>query len=514
MRRSSLLRSPSRRGVITSLAALAGMAPFPSWIAALAQPAGQPAVRMRAEASSRDGKKMLELYQKAVGLMQEKLPMHHPHSWRFQANTHQYPANEPIRQIFTPAAGESAAVIGQHRKFALGTEHGGNPGSDRIWRTCPHASPQFLPWHRLYLAYFEQIVEKVIGQPFALPYWGYLERDKRQLPELFREQTIGGKRNWLFFSARNSQFLREGLREDLIVGLSAGGFDDIMKSPSLLGNPRRDGFSESLEGNLHDLVHTSVGTRTGMGNPQTAARDPIFWLHHANIDRIWESWRRPGGDGSSARDPRSGDAWYRPKYAFMNANAERAGDNGAKFVLRAANNLRYSYDELVPSPSTPVALGPEVPSSNPPTKVQEGAVAGTKIRSQGDSVSIALQPSVNEGVALGLSNDPSTRYDLVLKLHAAAEPGAYQVYLKTAPEGGGPEAEVLVATFSLFTVGSGHDHHAAAAGPVDFTRSFDVTSKVRAGQVNPLRPGNVIIRASYLDEPVDITVTGAEIIAK
>jgi tyrosinase len=513
MRHASLLRSPSRRAFLSSLAAAAGLLPFTTWVSALAQPAPL-AMRIRAEASSREGQKMLELYQRAVGMMQEKLPMHHPHSWRFQANTHQYPANEPIRQIFTPAAGETPATVTQHRKFALGTEHGGNPGNDRIWRTCPHGDPQFLPWHRLYLAYFEQIVEKVVGQPFALPYWGYLDKNRRQLPEMFRPETIAGKRNWLFFSARNSQFLREGLRDDLIIGLSDDGFESILRTQALLGNPRRNGFSQNLEGDLHDLIHTSVGTRAGMGNPEVAARDPIFWLHHASIDRIWESWRAPGRDGSSPRDPHSTDNWYKPKYAFMNAKAERAGDGGPKFVLQAANNLRYSYDELLPSPSAPVALGPEVPSSNPPTKVQEGAVPGSKIQRAGDSVTIALQPSVNEGVALGLSNDPSTRYDLVLRLHAATEPGAYQVYLKTSPEGGGPETEVLVATFSLFTVGGGHTQHGAAAGPVDFTRSFDVTAKVRAGQINPLRPGNVIIRASYLDEPVDITVTGAEIIAK
>jgi tyrosinase len=29
-----------------------------------------------------------------------------------------------------------------------------------------------------------------------------------------------------------------------------------------------------------------------MSMPQTAALDPIFWLHHANIDRLWSVWLR------------------------------------------------------------------------------------------------------------------------------------------------------------------------------------------------------------------------------
>ena len=27
-----------------------------------------------------------------------------------------------------------------------------------------------------------------------------------------------------------------------------------------------------------------------MANPDLAALDPIFWLHHSNIDRLWEVW--------------------------------------------------------------------------------------------------------------------------------------------------------------------------------------------------------------------------------
>ena len=40
-------------------------------------------------------------------------------------------------------------------------------------------------------------------------------------------------------------------------------------------------------------VHGSVHVRTGgdMGGVPTAAYDPIFYLHHANIDRLWADWQ-------------------------------------------------------------------------------------------------------------------------------------------------------------------------------------------------------------------------------
>jgi tyrosinase len=51
----------------------------------------------------------------------------------------------------------------------------------------------------------------------------------------------------------------------------------------------------SLEGTPHGDVHMEVGGDTGwMSGFNTAALDPIFWLHHANIDRLWEVWLGQG----------------------------------------------------------------------------------------------------------------------------------------------------------------------------------------------------------------------------
>src|SRR5262249_6267730 len=55
----------------------------------------------------------------------------------------------------------------------------------------------------------------------------------------------------------------------------------------------------SIESVPHNAVHVDVGgewTKGGktlagwMIDPDTAALDPIFWLHHANIDRLWTVW--------------------------------------------------------------------------------------------------------------------------------------------------------------------------------------------------------------------------------
>jgi tyrosinase len=44
-----------------------------------------------------------------------------------------------------------------------------------------------------------------------------------------------------------------------------------------------------MEGNPHGRAHTSF---TGyLYDPQTAARDPLFYLLHCNVDRLWAKWQ-------------------------------------------------------------------------------------------------------------------------------------------------------------------------------------------------------------------------------
>ena len=51
----------------------------------------------------------------------------------------------------------------------------------------------------------------------------------------------------------------------------------------------------SLEGGPHTAIHVFVGNpantnREDMGNFYSAGRDPIFYCHHANVDRCWYIW--------------------------------------------------------------------------------------------------------------------------------------------------------------------------------------------------------------------------------
>jgi tyrosinase len=58
---------------------------------------------------------------------------------------------------------------------------------------------------------------------------------------------------------------------------------------SVMNKNTFDSFQSSLEGGPHNWVHNAVGgTMATSGSPA----DPLFWLHHANVDRIWADWQK------------------------------------------------------------------------------------------------------------------------------------------------------------------------------------------------------------------------------
>jgi hypothetical protein len=96
-----------------------------------------------------------------------------------------------------------------------------------------------------------------------------------------------------------------------------------------------------IESAPHNLVHRVMGLDGELGSPDTAARDPIFWLHHANIDRLWAKWT----DLATGRIPPVDDeVWMTTKFTFVDENGEDRQITGAD-VLDTQFQLGYRYDD-------------------------------------------------------------------------------------------------------------------------------------------------------------------------
>jgi tyrosinase len=91
----------------------------------------------------------------------------------------------------------------------------------------------------------------------------------------------------------------------------------------------------------HNPIHVFVGGVGGyLSDNCMSSRDPIFWIHHAQVDRIWESWLNGGGKNN--KDIK----WLNQSFEFFDeigtSNMYEVGD-----VLDIKNQLNYRYDKLI-----------------------------------------------------------------------------------------------------------------------------------------------------------------------
>jgi tyrosinase len=245
------------------------------------------------------------------------------------------------------------------------------------WRQCQHGSWYFLPWHRGYLIAFEAVIRDAVvklGGPadWALPYWNYFKPNQNQLPPAFAspDWPDGGK-NPLYVPQRygpnndanvlvpTDVINLDALADSDFAGSADGG------SPGFGGVDT--GFSHSgqvhggLETQPHDMIHVLVGgsdVETGlpgvMSDPDTAGLDPIFWLHHANIDRLWEVWRENPTTHVDPMDPN----WVNGPAAVGDRVFMLPMPGGVSWTytpgqMSSLAELGYTYDDLSAPPGTP-----------------------------------------------------------------------------------------------------------------------------------------------------------------
>ena len=124
----------------------------------------------------------------------------------------------------------------------------------------------FLAWHRRFLLQMEHRLQKV-HPTLMIPYWDAIT--DRALPASLNTPALlsawGVTRSW-----DASQLATAA---DLALVNQLGSFPT---------------FQTTLEGAVHGAVHNAIG---GDMATNRSPADPIFWLHHANIDRIWAQWQ-------------------------------------------------------------------------------------------------------------------------------------------------------------------------------------------------------------------------------
>lgn len=352
-----------------------------------------------------------------------------------------------------------------------------DPNSWSYWtnihvNACPHGIAYFLGWHRGYLYYFEQQLRAVSGDPsLVLPYWDYYT--SAVLPDEFTDPRAG---NPLYVERVNT---------DVTPALTMAPF-----SPYLPNFQRgiNQAFEPSVEGAPHNPIHDIIGgAMTTMESPI----DPIFWLHHANIDRLWVAWVAAGG---GRKMPAKSSSYWSGSYAYTAALTMARTQS-----YDTRTNLRYYYqNELMPAALPALVKGAEpgeslrAPSSpalatfkmsNPRATSAStfSAVGALGVALDERSVSVQLPPNAELGQAISqvarskavTLAGSSIRYksvlivlDNVLLTEGGTRGGYfYNVYLnlpgaRNAPSG---TTSALIGTLGPFKVTGASHHHGAPA---------------------------------------------------
>lgn len=476
----------SRRRILanTAVAMAAGTLPFEVWTS---QDARAATARVRHDAASLDGQKMLAIYARGVKAMNLRKP-EDPRSWTFQWYTH-----------WVGGAQTSGPKLAEIKRIFKKPNDPHRALAQEIWDTCQSHGPNepednFLPWHRMFLLYFESIVRDAAGDDsFTLPYWNYTNSQHRAIPMQFQKPRDPlfsplyiGKRN---AGVNSNQPIDKGQPGNPLNTLA---LQEKTYSPT--SNAVR-GFNETLDFGLHGSIHVLVGNTLNMGTIPWSANDPIFWLHHCNIDRLWASWNNGGGKNPTG-------PWLDRQFNFADAKGVRIVGTVKDFVDTAP--LGYSYDHL-----EPVVIAPLVAAiSGLEQKDQLVASAGDPVN--GGALKLGAAPvrvelsvaasALGENLLPSESGNDQRLYLVLSQLETHAQPGVlYAVYLGL-PEGASAiDAEAhLVGSINFFhagTHGTDGEH-----GPEQHDRrlSFEITDKAKALQIlgSPqARPSVTIIPA-------------------
>lgn len=150
--------------------------------------------------------------------------------------------------------------------------------------TSPLGQQRFLPWHRVFLYQLEQQLQKLYPN-IAIPYWDWSKTEDQGIPDWLNQLQLTVN----VMEAHDGAIMpvpvpvhRTPLSQDQLAQ-SVSPLNAVLKLTTYLD------FATDLE-NIHNDVHTWVGGT--MGQIPTAAADPLFWMHHANVDRIWWQWQQ------------------------------------------------------------------------------------------------------------------------------------------------------------------------------------------------------------------------------
>jgi hypothetical protein len=366
-----------------------------------------------------------------------------------------------------------------------------NATETATWCKCQHRTQTFLTWHRMYLWYFERVLQQAAGDStLRLPYWDYATDPG--LPAAYRAATYVNESNATVPNPLRVEARQPGLNAgtstlSATVRTAAG----AMTSTSYLS------FNNALDITPHGAVHCAMVTGSCpnglMGSVPVSALDPIFYAHHTNIDRLYECWLRVN---EPARLP-SDAGHLNTQFSFIDADGS-VPVRPVSDMLRLSQ-LGYSYATggdcpaaaLVAAAEGVTMQGANMGDASRTSAASERAIATvgqTRLERGVTTVPMSVSPAGMQSLSATAEPLAGRRVRLIIdgfKFDAA--PGTlYNVYLvKDATR-----EQIGVINFFNFSAPSGgaHADHTGNVGQFE----FDATDAVHRLGVGPTEQPSLV----------------------
>lgn len=313
-------------------------------------------------------------------------------------------------------------------------------------RRAEHGNGLFLPWHRLELAHLERIIGALTDhKTFALPYWDW--QGDEYLPSwitspgssLYERRRAAGVEQINFNKARWSTDSR---------------FANVVSDrfTAFCGGPRSAGNVE-LYG--HNHIHMLIGGKQPgplglMSRAETAAGDPVFWLHHCNIDRVWATWHRNVGPSVYPGD------WADVELdGFIGPQGQDTGPWRVGGIVET-RSLGYRYDEFYPFPRF------SVPAQGPAGATRREPLGGTvyQVEAEAEAGSNRLRLTLpEEAVRRMREADDTLMIAGVGTATFAREDNLHDRSLEVGVSAGGQRRSLGSSPTFVHVGGENHTHH-------------------------------------------------------
>lgn len=413
-----------------------------------------------------------------------------------------------------------------HDSFLTGGDWPEFGGRRVPWVQCAHDNWFFLPWHRAFLLEFESVCRGHIvgldGPPdWGLPYWNYSDYAKEPraagLPLPLRgpivphdvtipglDPVAGGTPNPLYDPTRHYQgdagrptepnpaFFADAsdalarhhfaTKQDKTRASFGGGYLD--DEANFHAGSQEDAEGGQVDRQPHGSVHTTVDGN--MSSFPTAGLDPIFWMHHANIDRLWETYANedysptsphgyPFPQGSPTGDEKT--KWETRSFTFLRPDGSDVTWTAPQVL--SISTLGYSYDRTTAPVMAPLSPEPRGQEEGPFgfAASDPNVVAAAEAISLDTTVDVII--SGGDGETAAASPGP---WGLWLDGITAQRPApsSFAVYLGLGPddEADPSDRNHFVGLLTLFGV---YERSIGGVSPgTGSSRAFDISHQVQA----------------------------------